>query len=66
MTVRNAVPSPPRSPLRPSRHRRRLLRRAFLRRPATLPARTALVAVTLAAVTFFLLSYSRRGVTFGP
>jgi len=66
VTVRNAVPSSPRSPLRPSRHRRRLLRRAFLRRPATLPARTALVAVTLAAVTFFLLSYSRRGVTFGP
>ena len=35
-------------------------------RPATFVARAALVTVNLAAVTFFLLSYSRRGVGFGP
>jgi alpha-1,2-mannosyltransferase len=35
-------------------------------RPARPAARLALVAVNLAAVTFFLLSYSRRGVGFGP
>ena len=39
---------------------------AFLGRPASLPARAALLTVNLAAVTFFLLSYSRRGVGFGP
>jgi alpha-1,2-mannosyltransferase len=39
---------------------------AFLRRPATLPGRTALVTINLAAVTFFLLSYSHSGVGFGP
>jgi alpha-1,2-mannosyltransferase len=34
-------------------------------RPAALPARVLLVAVNLAAVTFFLLSFSPRGVGFG-
>jgi hypothetical protein len=38
----------------------------FLRRPASGPARVALVTVNLAAVTFFLLSYSQHGVRFGP
>ena len=35
-------------------------------RPAALRARVLLVAVNLAAVTFFLLSFSRHGVGFGP
>jgi alpha-1,2-mannosyltransferase len=39
---------------------------AFLRRPATFPGRAAVVTVNLAAVTFFLLSYTRNGVSFGP
>jgi alpha-1,2-mannosyltransferase len=39
---------------------------AFLKRPASLPARAALLTASLAAVTFFLLSYSPRGVGFGP
>jgi alpha-1,2-mannosyltransferase len=38
----------------------------FLHRPASGPARVALVTVDLAAVTFFLLSYSPHGVRFGP
>ncbi len=38
----------------------------FLRRPAAFPARVGLVAANLAAVTLFLLSYSRHGVGFGP
>ena len=38
----------------------------MLRRPGSLWARVALVAVNLAAVTVFLLSYSRHGVGFGP
>jgi alpha-1,2-mannosyltransferase len=38
----------------------------MLRRPASRWARVALVAVNLAAVTAFLLSYSRHGVDFGP
>jgi alpha-1,2-mannosyltransferase len=69
VTVPDAAPFPPRRsspPRRPSPHRPRPLYGAFLQRPATLPARAALVTVTLAAVTFFLLSYSRRGVSFGP
>jgi len=36
---------------------------AFFRRPGSL---RALAAVNLAAVTFFLLSYKRHGVAFGP
>src|SRR3984957_21021789 len=39
---------------------------ALFRRPASRWARVALVAVNLAAVTAFLLSYSRHGVGFGP
>ena len=39
---------------------------AFLKRPASLPARAALVAANMAAVTFFLLSFPRHGVGFGP
>lgn len=35
-------------------------------RPASLAARGLLIAVNLASVAFFLLSYSRRGVGFGP
>ncbi len=35
-------------------------------RPASPLARAALVTVNLAAVTFFLLSYTRHGVRFGP
>jgi Glycosyltransferase family 87 len=38
----------------------------LLKRPASRWARVALVAVNLAAVTAFLLSYSRHGVGFGP
>jgi alpha-1,2-mannosyltransferase len=38
----------------------------LFRRPASRWARVALVAVNLAAVTAFLLSYSRHGVGFGP
>ena len=38
----------------------------LFRRPAARWARVALVAVNLAAVTAFLLSYSRHGVGFGP
>jgi alpha-1,2-mannosyltransferase len=39
---------------------------AFLPRPASWPARAGLVAVNLAAVVYFLLSYSPHGVGFGP
>jgi alpha-1,2-mannosyltransferase len=39
---------------------------SFLKRPAAGWARGCLIAVNLAAVTFFLLSYSRHGVSFGP
>jgi alpha-1,2-mannosyltransferase len=39
---------------------------SLLKRPASRWARIALVAVNLAAVTCFLLSYSRHGVGFGP
>jgi alpha-1,2-mannosyltransferase len=39
---------------------------AFLSRCGRFPARAVLVTVNLAAVTFFLLSFSRRGVGFGP
>jgi hypothetical protein len=39
---------------------------SFLERPAARWARGCLIAVNLAAVTFFLLSYSRHGVSFGP
>ena len=38
----------------------------LFKRPAARWARVALVAVNLAAVTAFLLSYSRHGVGFGP
>jgi alpha-1,2-mannosyltransferase len=49
-------PTPPAPPALPS----------FLKRPTGCWARGCLIAVNLAAVTFFLLSYSRRGVSFGP
>ena len=39
---------------------------ALFRRPASRWARVALVAVNLAGVAAFLLSYSRHGVGFGP
>jgi alpha-1,2-mannosyltransferase len=35
-------------------------------RPASLSVRCLLIAVSLASVTFFFLSYSRRGVSLGP
>jgi alpha-1,2-mannosyltransferase len=35
-------------------------------RPASFAARALLVAVNLAAVVFFLLSYTRHGISFGP
>jgi alpha-1,2-mannosyltransferase len=38
----------------------------LFKRPASLWARIALVAVNLAAVTAFVVSYSRHGVGFGP
>jgi hypothetical protein len=38
----------------------------FLTRPATFVSRATLVTVNLAAITFFLLSYTRHGVGFGP
>jgi alpha-1,2-mannosyltransferase len=38
----------------------------LLKRPGTRWARVALVAVNLAAVTAFLVSYSRHGLGFGP
>jgi alpha-1,2-mannosyltransferase len=38
----------------------------FQWRPRTVPERAALLAVNLAAVTFFLLAFSRHGVAFGP
>jgi alpha-1,2-mannosyltransferase len=39
---------------------------SLLKRPTARWARGCLIAVNLAAVAFFLLSYSRRGVSFGP
>jgi alpha-1,2-mannosyltransferase len=39
---------------------------SFLERPAARWARSCLIAVNVAAGTFFLLSYSRQGVSFGP
>jgi alpha-1,2-mannosyltransferase len=39
---------------------------SFLKRPAARWARGCLFAINLAAVAFFLLSYSRHGVSFGP
>jgi len=38
----------------------------LLTRPAARWARGCLIAINLAAVAFFLLSYSRHGVSFGP
>jgi len=39
---------------------------SFLKRPAARWARGCLIAMNLAAAAFFLLSYSRHGVGFGP
>ena len=39
---------------------------SFGKRPTAGWARGCLIAVNLAAVAFFLLSYSRHGVSFGP
>jgi alpha-1,2-mannosyltransferase len=63
-----ATPSPPREPPRllPAAQPARVGIAVLLSRPATFVARAALVTVNLAAVAFFLLSYSRRGVGFGP
>jgi alpha-1,2-mannosyltransferase len=47
-------------------HRRRLAGHGLGPRPASRLARVALVTVNLAAVTFFLLSFTRHGVRFGP
>jgi alpha-1,2-mannosyltransferase len=58
-----------RSPLTPARTTAPTLPAgftAFLKRPVSLPARAALVAANMAAVTFFLLSFPRHGVGFGP
>ena len=52
-------PALPRSALVPACRRR-------LKRPAGRWARGCLIAVNLAAAAFFLLSYSRHGVSFGP
>ena len=48
-----ALPQPPALP-------------SLLKRPAARWARGCLIAINLAAVAFFLLSYSRHGVSFGP
>jgi alpha-1,2-mannosyltransferase len=56
-------PSPRRSP---TAQPARADTAGFLGRPATFLARAALVTVNLAAATFFLLSFTRRGVGFGP
>ena len=69
MTMRNVAPSVPRGPSplqRPFRGRPHRVCPGFLERPQSRPARAALVIVNLAAVMFFLLSYSHRGVGFGP
>jgi alpha-1,2-mannosyltransferase len=60
-------PSPRWPPWRglPSRGQPHPVRAAFLKRPASLPAQAAQLIASLAAVTFFLLSYSPRGVGFG-
>jgi alpha-1,2-mannosyltransferase len=64
VTVRNAEPSPPRvSPL--ARRPFQPARAAFLKRPASLPTRVTLITANVAAITFYLLSYSRHGVGFG-
>jgi alpha-1,2-mannosyltransferase len=66
--ARTGSPLPPRrpSPRRPPAQPAHDDITAFFNRPAPFLARAALVTVNLAAVTFFLLSYSRRGVGFGP
>ena len=67
--MRNVAPSVPRGPSplqRPFRGRPYRLCAGFLERPQSRPARAALIIVNLAAVMFFLLSYSHRGVGFGP
>jgi alpha-1,2-mannosyltransferase len=49
----HGIPAPPALP-------------SFLERPATRWGRCCLIALNVAAATFFLLSYSRHGVSFGP
>jgi alpha-1,2-mannosyltransferase len=69
VTIRSAAASPPlRSspPHLPFRHRQSPLRAAFLNRPGSRWATVALVTANVAAAVFFLLSYSHRGVGFGP
>jgi alpha-1,2-mannosyltransferase len=60
------VPRGPSPRLPPAAQPARVGIAVFLTRPATFGTRAALVTVNLAAVTFFLLSYTRRGVGFGP
>jgi hypothetical protein len=64
VTIRDAPP-PPRRGL-PSRGRPHPVRAALLKSPESLPARAALLLASLAAVTFFLLSYSHRWVWCVP
>jgi alpha-1,2-mannosyltransferase len=59
------IPTLPRSPALPQSAALPALP-SFLKRPDSRWARGCLIAVNLAAVTFFLLSYSRHGVSFGP
>jgi alpha-1,2-mannosyltransferase len=69
VTIRSDAASPPRGsspPHQPFRHRPFPARAAFLNRPESGRGRAALVTVNVAAAVFFLLSYSRRGVGFGP
>jgi len=75
VTIRNAPRSPPGGstlpcgsspPHRPFRRPHYPLYAAFLKRPQSCLARAALLTANLAAVAFFLLSYSHHGVSFGP
>jgi hypothetical protein len=59
------TPTLPRPPARPALPPLPSLP-SLLGRPAARWARGGLIAVNAAAVTFFLLSYSRHGVSFGP
>ena len=69
MTIRSAAATPPLGsspPHQPLQRRPYPVRAAFLNRPESRPARAALISANVAAAVFFLLSYSHRGVGFGP